>query len=900
MSTLYIYLDCKITKERNCLVDNIQAYLQSQRYLPSIEIQYQQIELYKTLKLNMDQSVVGTGPFNYLEIVQDNKSFYYFIDKTNWKSTSTVEFELTLDTVNTFATDFSFDKKTRITRQHKDRLEVRDKVEANYELWEYVPANKQIALNPWAYENELYDTFFVRWDTDTVNCSVVLYDHAKEDERINNVYMIEQGYYGQGQMAAAMKISYFVDGISQERVLEYSDLINAFNNGSYWVAYFVGNTSDMVYDPNGAWGSLFYGYYTRYFMRKIDQVEEGLQPPLFKVNEAHTVKSYDNIPWNLAYIADNAYDPEHPEAFTNNNPLKCYLYPSESIAIKVVNSSGTELDSGDFEDGKTYFFVPPNVVPPNVPESQVSNYYFGLAAATWKGPYTIRVSNGTSERDLAIIDSVWHYGSHYAERYTTLDQIPSWVDIKKVDKIIYINEYRYKDKVNGGIIATKQYSVAAANFSLKLITSQQRVPYYAGTVNPPLTPTSSYWSQMRANTEPAWLIVSGADNYNLEPIPESLKTDSRVMKIIQVPYCPLYNYEENGNHYYDINGWAFDSQANALKKLDTEANTDSVMELDWNPLELLKLDYIEPEATDSRNDKYESKVYHSEFYTPKLVYDSFGYTYNLENVDTSNVENLDKAKNVDYKVSNTFSGNFMFDTNVPLKRSVSDYDNIMIVNRNNELPVYTSAFMNYVRSGYNWDIKNRNVNLAKGIAGTAVSTAGGLLGGLAMGAMGGSSAGPVGAAIGAAVGLAGGLINLAFSQAQADNNIKQKLEETNRQGVSVNSCDDINLLQAYTDGNKAKQVEYQASTRFITIIRDLFYYYGYKEDIREIPNLNSRLWFNYIECEPVFKENQNLVYKNYLDDIRQRFMTGITVYHRVNNTYDWNQEKENWETNLID
>lgn len=900
MSTLYIYPDCKITKERNCLVDNIQAYLQTQRILPSIEIQYQQIELNKTLKLNMSQNVVGTGPFNYLEIIQDNKSFYYFIDKTNWKSTSTVEFELTLDTVNTFATDFSFDKKTRITRQHKDRLEIRDNVEQNTEVWEYVPANKQIVLNPWAYENELYDTFYVRWDTDTVNCSIVKYTNGKEAQRIDNVYSIEQGYFGQGQMAVAMKVSYLASGQSQEQVLEYADLINGFNNDSYWVAYFVGNTSDMVYDPNGAWSSLFYGFYNRYFMRKIDQKEEGLQPPLFRVDKAYTVKSYDNIPWNLAYIADNAYDPEHPEAFTNNNPLKCYLYPSQAIWIDTIDSSGTELDSGDIEEGKYYYFVPPQVVPPQVPESQVSKYYFGLPAAVWKGTYTMKVAIGQAESELTVRNSVWHYGSHYAERYTTLDQIPSWVVVRKSGENIYVDEYSYKDPVNGGIVQTKHVVVQAANFRLKFITRQTQVPYYVGTVNPPLSPTSTYWSQMKAGTEVGWFQVSGSAPAYLWPIPANLKTDSRVMKIIQVPYCPLYNYEENGNHYYDINGWTFDSSANALRKIDTEADTDSIIELDWNPLNLLKVDYVEPEATDNRNDKYESKVYHSEFYTPKLVYDSFGYTYSLENVDTSNAENLDKAKNIDYKVSNTFSGNFMFNTKVPLKRSASDYDNIVIVNRNNELPVYTSAFMNYVKSGYNYDIKNRNMNLAKGAAGTLVSTAGGLLGGLAMGAMGGSSAGPVGAAIGAAVGLAGGLINLAFSQAQADNNIKQKLEETNRQGVSVNSCDDINLLQAYTEGNKAKQIEYQASKEFISIMWDLFYYYGYKEDTREIPNLNSRLWFNYIECEPVFKENQNLVYKNYLEDIRQRFMTGITVYHRVNNTYDWNQEKENWETNLID
>lgn len=905
MSTLYIYQDCKITKERNCLVDNIQAYLQAQRLLPSIEIQYQQIELYKTLKLNMSQSVVGTGPFNYLEIIQDNKSFYYFIDKTNWKSTSTVEFELTLDTVNTFATDFSFDNKTRITRQHKDRLEIRDKVEQVSELWEYVPANKQIVLNPWAYENEMHDTFYIRWGTDTVNCSLVLYANGKEVHKINNVYSIEQGYYGQS--GVAMKISYLENGQSHEVVKEYADLINLFNNGAYSVVKFIGNTSDMVYDPNGAWQSLFYGYYNRYFMRKIDQKEEGLNPPLFKYDTDNVIHSIDDIPWNLAYIATNSYDPDNPEAFLQSNPLQCFLYPSQSISLKTVRSEGITYTANDFTAGIYYYFLPGWVVPDGVRDSAINKYNF-LPLWGRSLNYTVKATQSgdfSNYNEFYATNSEWHYYSPHSSvaNYTKLDKIPYWFKLRKNGQNIEITQYSYIIDSAGNynkIQAENTHIYSTASFKLRFITGWRWLPIFKGNVNPSTQSYITYWNSIKENTEDESFNFGDILSYNLQPIPESLKTDSRVMKIIQIPYCPFGKWQDNGNWYYNINGWVFDGSNSAFRKINIEADTNSSITLSWNPLELLKLDYVEPSSNDYRNDKYESKIYHSEFYTPKLVYDSFNYTYRLENVDSSNVDNLNNANEISYKVSNTFSGNFMFNTNVPLTRSVSDYDNIMIVNRNNELPVYTSAFMNYVRTGYNWDVKNKNLGLTKSI----ISTAGAGIAGAAAGAMKGAAGGPYaaagGAAIGAVVGVSGGLLNLAFSQIQADNNIKQKLEESNRQGVSVNDCDDINLLQAYTDGNKAKQVAYQASTAVIDTVRDLFYYFGYNEDIRAIPKLNSRLWFNYIECEPVFKENSNLVYKNYLEDIRQRFMNGITVYHRVNNTYDWNQEKENWEINLID
>lgn len=121
MTQIYLYR-VDITKAKNAKIEAIRSYLTVHGRTNPIEVQYQQIALNKTIKLDLAQAQVGKAVYNYLEIYQDSKSFYYFIDKATWKSTSTVEFELTLDTVNTFSSDFTFNKKTHITRQHKDRL----------------------------------------------------------------------------------------------------------------------------------------------------------------------------------------------------------------------------------------------------------------------------------------------------------------------------------------------------------------------------------------------------------------------------------------------------------------------------------------------------------------------------------------------------------------------------------------------------------------------------------------------------------------------------------------------------------------------------------------------------------------------------------------------------------
>lgn len=901
MSTLYIYAQCKITRDRNCKVDDIQYYLGTiRRDNWTFEVQYQQIELHKTIKLAFHQAMDGRGPFNYLEIRQNSKSFYYFIDKANWKSTDTIEFELTLDTVNTFASEFSFNKKTRILRQHKDRLERRDNVEQNWDVWEYVPANKDIVLNPWAWENEVADTFYVRWGRGDIECSITKYHNGKADITYNDVISIEQAYVGQGQRAVAMTFAYYDGATLRSVILEYDTLISDFNNSTYWVIKFVGNVSDLVYSPNDHWQSLFWGYYSRYFLRKIDDKEEGLNPPLFKYAADRTVHSSDNIPWNLVYMATQEYDEDHPENFTINNPLECYLYPSQAIDLPTIRSEGTEYSAADFTEGTYYYFLPRRVVPEGVR---------GVDAYTFTPPYfetnykALVSYDGTFDdtMKLNVINAVWHNDWN---NQTVLDTVPYWFSLIKSGDFTTIKYCHYvADPVNHDRrqkIEEHSITLLNATFKIRFQTTSSVLYVYTGSVNPSITNFYTYWNTIKDNTKYETFNLSNTVNHYLRPIPESLKTDSRIMKIIQLPYCPLGKFISNNQWVYDINGWTYDSSKIALKKVNIEADTLSSLTLEYNPLHVLKVAYNNDiDIYDLRDDVYESKCYNSEFYTPKFVYDSFAYTYQLENVNISDVDNLNKAQEIDYKVSNTFSGDFLFGMNVPLKRSVNDYDNIMIVNRNNELPVYTSAFMNYVRTGYNWDVKNKELQLGKSLATTGISTAGGILGGLAMGAMTGSSTGPIGAAIGAAVGLAGGLISLAFNQAQADNNIKQKLQESSRQGVSVSNCDDINLLQYYTQGNKAKQVEYQASTKFMDIIKDLFYYCGYSDDVRAVPELTTRTWFNYIQCEPVFNEQSNLVYKEYLDDIKQRYQEGVTVYHKVNDTYDWDQVKENWETSLL-
>lgn len=882
MSTLYLYAWCNITKDRNCRVDNIQDYLTSIRMIPAITIQYQQIELKKNLKLNMSQASVGSSPVNYLEIVQDNKSFYYFIDKANWKSTNTVELELTLDTVNTFASDFSFNKKTHITRQHKDRLEktretIITPIGDDSLEWETVPANRYLVLNPWAYENEMYDTFYVAGMSELQSCVITKRHNDEILETYEDVRRLEQNY--SGQYGVAMQFTHNLHGINVAKVIEYNDLIADYNNEIYWVIIFVGDPTDMSYSANGAWKSLFLDYYSEddYFKRIIDMKEEGLTPPQFKKRE-EDIEDPTGVSWNLVYKSKNQYDPSHPEAFDKDNAIECYLYPSDNLTVSTPGA-GTTITSSSLDANKYYYIVPSTASP---------------------------VSTGWGNKKVVLKNTDIQVG-HVDGTFTSSNN--AWTGFGYNNTNYYVILYRGDNNtvtveqwwwtISGGGrsgSATRRQKISTQSYSSVDLISEATIKYYVST---------SYYQLMEdiTGTKEEWTLGTWVTS-NLSSIDALDRTDSRILKIIRIPYSFL-EYDGEYNRIYS-NDWLAQQvtqgtgQAQtthyALKLMNNNAKFNGVINANYNPLEVFKVEYDEPDITDLRNDIYESKLYNSEFYTPKFVYDSFNYSYNLENVDLP--DTVDLTNNIGYTVTTTMNSRFMFGLNVPLKRSTSDYNNICLVARNNELPIYNSAYINYIRSGYNYDVKSKQIQNNQKAANVALGVAGGILGGIALGAVKGSGAGIYGAAIGAAAGLVGGLINMATSQAQADNNLKQKLDELSRQAVSVSGSDDIDLLDVYTNGNKAKYCLYECSDNFKAVLKDLFYYCGYNEDVRAVPQLNTRTWFNFIQCEPVFNEN-NSVYREYLEDIKQRYQEGVTVYHRVNNTYDWDQVKENWETSLL-
>ena len=218
----------------------------------------------------------------------------------------------------------------------------------------------------------------------------------------------------------------------------------------------------------------------------------------------------------------------------------------------------------------------------------------------------------------------------------------------------------------------------------------------------------------------------------------------------------------------------------------------------------------------------------------------------------------------------------------------------------NEEILYNSQYLNYLRTGYNYDLKTKERNEATGAAGIGLSVAA-LAASIGVSLIPGMQGIGVAGIIGSTAGIASSLINYAKATAQAEENIQRKLEEAKNQAVSVSSADDYDLLEAYSN-NQAKVCTYEVSTQMREALGDLFYYCGYARNVQRVPDLTTRYWFNFLQCDLVCTYWDNIP-KEIQEIIKQKFNDGVTFFHHheISGTETWDiaQEKENYEKWIV-
>ena len=380
------------------------------------------------------------------------------------------------------------------------------------------------------------------------------------------------------------------------------------------------------------------------------------------------------------------------------------------------------------------------------------------------------------------------------------------------------------------------------------------------------------------------------------------KTDTRLVRILELPYAPFNEEYDSSNKLIIPSGF---SLSYGLLKYDGAISgmESTIASFDNLAPEPFKISDVVNEAgiqKDSNPDEYETKLWNSSYYVLKYVYDVQSKPIKLEEFEHLAVPNYSLSINFCPSTGMDNSIGFEFKCSEQLDTDFGDW---LITNRTTEIPFYSNSYIDYMRYGKAVDERNMAfsvVSTAVGGVGSAVSTGASLAFALA-GAGVGAAAGPIGAMVGAGIGLASTLIATSSSIFKANDQINAKMDQYKHQASSVQASNDLSVFRKYGK-NKLLQVEYQPAKELRNSIGRYFHLYGYSCDEYGVPNWKTRIWSDYFVIEPQWWQTHTI--ESYLSDITARLQAGFRVLHRVNLSdqpfhYDFDSRYETWERSLI-
>lgn len=800
-STINLYKNCLVTKDKNFILDTSGGYRAIAQYLSTLtdtltiaKFQYIKHQLSLSIKVDLSQTNLNMGgsvdDINYCSIRNGTeKIFYYFIISKIWRSASTIELVLSMDTLNTFGfnTDYSVSNKSLIKRQHKDRF-------------------KKIA-------------------TRTITHYVHLTIGQSEDDY----------YYTDIELAFSSPIN-IVASSSNPSILVTTSVVTQDDK-----KYILVHSTTFVTPSSG---TITISYDITALEAVIDLKSEEINVPVYKKEEEILYDSRDvyNIDWALYYkTADNQVE----------TPIDCYLIPSDGVNIEIQANSGV-FDNNNVPNNKYLYFFESYNTP------ALTFDFDGVTFTPTSSNDAFRVlalynDNGVVKGFTGVFAFI---GNTLAGFWNPTFPNPTTIKVLNAPSIIHSFEESYQINANDIQTDTLWLSENATHSTNMGALSQTSLPG-------------------KANID---------------------KTLSTNIKIINIPYSPT-PYEVKSSVYTFDSCWEYDGVSSKMKLVDFNKKFNNAVTT--SSISILKpfiVDYTGITLTnDFARTFKDTKLLHSDYYRPKFIYDSFSKIFPLEQM---NYSSCDKALNFGFTfvMSRNIVSKFLFMFNqFGYKYSKEDYENIVAVSRNNEEVLYNSQYLDYIRTGYNYDLKAKErTETASGI-GIGLNVAG-LLASIGIGV---ATQNPIAVAsvVATGISLVGQLVNYAKTTAQNEENIQKKLQETQMQAVSVMNADDYDLLYEYTE-NKAKYALYKCSDRMEKILDDLFFYCGYVVNEQGIPETQTRRSFNFVQASLIIIETKNLT-SEIEEDIKEKFEQGVTFLHYSFNKFDFAQDKENLEVSLL-
>lgn len=713
-------------------------------------------------------------------------------------------------------------------------------------------------------------------------------------------------------------------------------------------------------DPNSSFSHT--EQYNRYAI-KVDKISEGIHFPMKVTSNSAKIdtlasKFYLVYRSAFAYSGSQASDDE----LQSKNAIKCFLVAQKGKHIPIYNYHGNARDVSLAEDLLSSI---PNVGDMLVFDTEDNPDLWYEVGAPEDGK---RYYNGTNLR-YAINNGYNGYVGIYratssvvriftilikkntGTSYATFTEYYAGGAIRSLNHVddsatqsLYAYDRHRRSTETNPTLANRVFHKARKAIKFELGTNP------GGSI-PTIIQSWSNW-QTGKSTGTEILYAENVGIQSMMTIDQVDRTDSRLIKIIELPYAPnapVANGSGANLHYTFGSNWSTSADydennqdmANAFQLVgDIEPEFSHVLA---NPIaitgtrQIHAYTYVAHSMVIPWKQYFETKLQHSDFTKYMMLYDNSSSEIKLENLfnrfnywaDPATMPQYDSLRlEITFTASSNMTNGVLFslDYNWDGEFIVSegDYESedayplTLVVIRNNEVNIYNASYLNYIRSGYNYDVKNKSLTLkASSLAmeqqlGNAVISS----------AFSMNPAGAVG-------GLIRGLYNydmnkqqLRVQAQQLQNSIDKSLAQYAIQGTSVAGSDNLSLFNKYS-GNTLRDLRMEVPQIYMEQIARLMHYFGYETNLYKVPNFTGRCFFNYVKCQPalinfpwlraIYQSRPLYMYnginEKLFEDAIQRFKAGVFIIHRVEpneklgNTADtWNisMDKENWENFILE
>ena len=584
--------------------------------------------------------------------------------------------------------------------------------------------------------------------------------------------------------------------------------------------------------------------------------------------------------WYLVYMTEY-----YSEESLRNNPVSIKCMPEVSCAIDPGTSGPVDWPSGMFGTDVAY-----GILSSSLEEGESVTVSFSSGGSdinlTVKAGNEAQLEDKTNFGVFVLWDNtaksfeirlLWKEGTlstGACTTYTASSAGVTWTACKK----LYKQDY---DLVNG----LYNNSDVIARF-LRQYRNDEPLEINAGSTSSILTDFSTWYDQY--------------------------KTDGRLVKIREIPYPPFQpSYNVSSQKLTKVpDNWVYDPGDSTLKFTGKSFDCDTMV-LHNNLSTSRKLAPGFKELTASEvtafkpfDNAYETKMWNSQFYTNKVIYDANVHEFQLENWaqnETGGIQDWQLSCSILCYTSDGIDDGLLYQF-VSQEQINTDFGEYMYVSKATDVPYYTNEYLNYVRYGKNIDERNA----ATTIAGSVASGLGSVGSTIASGAFAGGAIGAGLGGAGALIGMAAGAVVMAISVtstcAKAYDSINSKIDQYTHQASTVNGTSDVSLFRRYGK-NRLMHLIYVPQAEIKEAVANYFRLYGYACDEYALP-VCTRKYVDYFKIDAVWK-SLTTTEKSILDDAKARMAVGFRVFHPYNvinpdgstGSLTWNTDLtfENWE-----